>query len=1525
MKRFYKIIYKITRISALIILALIILVPTVAYIVLSLPGVQNDLRQLAEKELTKLLATEITIERVSITPYNRLTLFNVSINDDNDSCAIKIDRLGVGVNLTKFLTSGDYIVNYVELMGLNADIYRDSTSAPINIQSIIDALQPKEKNKPPTLFDVQVNTIVMRNADVSYNILNKENKNGFDVNHLNLNNLHADIRLPRIKNDDFNIDIKRLTATEKSGLQLKNIQGLFHISNKGINVSDFYLALPNSQLELDTITLSYDNWDDLKRNLLTLETNIKTIGDCHVNPADFSAFIPELSEINSAFDIDLDISGSAESLKRFRIGLSSSDYNSNIFIEGNADSITHKDKIHVNISDFTLDCSNNSITKIAQKLPIPNNVKKALSRLNDIELNADGHLYPDDIAFNGNITTDCLGAMNITIDANKSTNKSYRLSGHIYSAKTLNLKRLLDNEKLGPLDFDIDFDVTTDGKKHHNGYINTAIPCFGFNNYVYNEINADLTLCDTAHNARLYINDPNISIAVNADLSDTQSGYHLISDANIVDVRLDSLHLTDKYPGYSLSMDINTDLTGSSITDIDGFINISDIFYFKKGEHYFANENLTIQASSTSFPQSITITSDHFNAEVKGRYDFKSMGNSIKYLAYNIIPSLFSAEEQASIIDNYDIDKNNFSLNINIDSIVPFIAPNIELIDPVTINGIVTDTITLDINAPCIKHKNKLYEFNRLHLTTNNDNKGNLNITTRVPIKRGLLSFDINNRLGQDSLSTQIDWSVLDKEFLNKPDNHNNTPKFYGQAFIDTHIGRDDENNIIANIDINRSELTFNDTIWTVEPSTINVKNKLISVTGFNVHRDNQHIQLSGLASTDEDDYLELKLSDINLDYVFESLAIPNVAFGGNATGIFHASNIFSPTPILTTDDNGLQVDGLSYNHSHMGDALIDSHWDNEKKAVYIYAKIHQPNKCISYVKGHIWPFKECLDFHFDADKINVGFMKPFMIAFTSDVKGYASGKANLFGSFKYIDMTGDIFADEIKLKLDFTNTYYSATDNVHLDSGRIVLNDITLKDINGNTAKLNGWITHECFKRPKFEFNITEAKNLLCYDVPDSTNAIWFGHIIGNGNASVSGVPGLVNITAEVTTAPGSDFTFKLLDTEEAGDYKFITFKDRNEHLKPKLSSEASKENRKKQLRIAQFNPEIPTSSNYKMTITANVTEDAEVKIIMDPAGGDYIKSYGTGTLTLGYEALTNEVTMKGDYNVARGDYHFTLQDIVMKDFKLRESNISFNGDPYAATLDINAVYTVNANLTDLDEAFATDKEVGNTNVAIDAIMKITGDMRKPNTQFSIKAPKMSSDTQTRINSIVNASEDMMSRQIIYLLALNRFYTPDYMNAKTSNNELVSVASSTLSSRLGNMLSQINENITIAPNLRSNTGDFSDLQFDLALSSSLLNNRLRLNGNLGYRDKSLNTNTFIGDFDVEYLLNRSGNFRLKAYNRYNDRNFYIKTATTTQGVGIVLKRDFDNIFSFLKPLFRKKENNDTIQTTHPDSIPPAK
>ena len=75
-----------------------------------------------------------------------------------------------------------------------------------------------------------------------------------------------------------------------------------------------------------------------------------------------------------------------------------------------------------------------------------------------------------------------------------------------------------------------------------------------------------------------------------------------------------------------------------------------------------------------------------------------------------------------------------------------------------------------------------------------------------------------------------------------------------------------------------------------------------------------------------------------------------------------------------------------------------------------------------------------------------------------------------------------------------------------------------------------------------------------------------------------------------------------------------------------------------------------------------------------------------------------------------------------------------------------------------------------------------------------------------------------------------------------------------------------------------------------------MLNNRLLINGQFGYRDNATQTTTsFIGDFDIQYLLNPNGNLALKVYNQTNDR-YFTRSSLNTQGVGLIMKKDFNGI-----------------------------
>ena len=176
-------------------------------------------------------------------------------------------------------------------------------------------------------------------------------------------------------------------------------------------------------------------------------------------------------------------------------------------------------------------------------------------------------------------------------------------------------------------------------------------------------------------------------------------------------------------------------------------------------------------------------------------------------------------------------------------------------------------------------------------------------------------------------------------------------------------------------------------------------------------------------------------------------------------------------------------------------------------------------------------------------------------------------------------------------------------------------------------------------------------------------------------------------------------------------------------------------------------------------------------------------------------------------------------------------------------------------------------------------------------------------------------STEDMINRQIVYLLLLSKFYTPNYALTDQKTSDFAAVASATLSTQLSNILSQLDDRWQVGTNIRTSDTGFSNTEVELILSSRLLNDRVLFNGNFGYRDNAMTQqDAFIGDVDIEVLLNRIGTWRLKAYNHYNEKYYYVgsggsSNGVQTQGVGIMYKRDFDH----LRELFTRPKKKSTI------------
>ena len=1448
--------YRIIRTILVSLLSLTVGMPVLIYLSLWLSPTRERLRSEAEQQLSALIGAEVTIRDLNIEPFTRLRLERASVLTAPGDTALTLRELGAGFSLRDLLVRRRFVITDVELMEPELRLRRDSVGAALNVAPILEMLKG-DGTKPPTRFNLAVNTVIIRGGTVCYDVDKCEHQEEgmLDPNHLKILGLNADINAPRISSDSISVRLRRLQFHERSGIVLTRLSGDVVYTPERLTVDNLTLRMPQSCLEFSDIDLALTGermgFIDLRRG-------------SSISAADLEPVLP----FNAALLDDPVMLGGRIELFRDSIQLSRLDVRVGDMLSVSG----HGNKHEQMISQFALASTSSEVERIASAFTrLSPQAAGILSRLGSFSVSGSASRVGNEIVkLNATLESATVG----DLDVNGVLRKQ-RLSG-IARSGGMDLDVLFPGKELGYAAFETEFDL---GRRA--GRAEASVGSVEWRGHRYNNINADIEYSGRSYQADVEVADSvlALTLSASADLTPGEMAASLVVD--VERLRPDVMRLWTKHPGFAFSGNFLAEFSVPEFTRPSGFLRADNLKFAnaETGEEY-VERPLRLQSDFESSLNRIELCSGPLDLAVNGFIDIKTIPAAAKKIAAAAFPQLFffdnAPESPAST--------NDFRLSATVHEQSPLfdlISLPVRPLFDVDINGGMiesADSAWLTVKMPYLQQGKKLVRDTELNVFAGA--RGLVSAQTEMDNKHGRpMNFRLLSEFEGGTAHTRMDWNVVSDR------------RFDGAIGMDIKplpSGGD--------VLIHESEMVFNDAVWTVKPAYAGVRSGSVVVGNLVVEGPGQQAVIRGVASADSVDVLSVSLDNIDLDYLFETLSLgPSITFGGTATGTVTGRSLLSPEAILLTDD--LFVRDFSYNHCRFGNAEIRADWDPADRGINIHADVDGGPESSAVVDGVIYPLSQHLDFRFDAHRLPAGFLRPFMASWADDVGGFASGKARLFGSFALVDLEGDLKADDFSLKVGYTGVTYHATDSVHIRPGRIELNGITVSDSRGHTARLDGYLSHDHFIESVFDFRVSDARSIQVIDLPPGPDEIWYGSVFGNGLVSITGRTGKVAISADMQTASGSDFTFALTSAEQAAEYDFLTFRSAAglsaaDSLELALKTRLKANRRMEEvMRRKEMLADMPASFDIK--IRMDVTPGARINLLMDPVAGDKITAFGSGHLDLNYESANDDLRLYGDYLINRGDYNFTLQDIIIKNFSIREGSVvAFHGDPLDASLNVSAAYQLNANLSDLDDSFLHDKEVQRTNVPVQAVLNLGGDLQNPEISFDLDFPTLTPDVKRKVRSIVSTDE-MMNRQIIYLLALNRFYTPDYMAGATKGNELASLASGTISSQLSNILGQLSDKFSVAPSVRSDAGDFSDIEVDVALSSTLLNNRLLLNGNFGYRDKTLNNNQFIGDFDIEYLLNRTGNWRLKAYNHFNDRNLYVKTALTTQGLGIVFKHDW--------------------------------
>ncbi|WP_455674702.1 translocation/assembly module TamB domain-containing protein [Phocaeicola sp.] len=1465
-------------------------------VLLNIPYVQGKLSVFVAKELKTVLNTEVSVGRIDMGLLNRIIVEDVLLHDRRGEEMLRVARLSAKFEILPLLKK-KITISSVQLFGFNVSLNRPSPGGVPNFQFVLDALASKDTVKTETNLDLRINSVLIRRGRVTYDVLSEPETPGkFNAAHLAVKNLAATVSLKALRNDSLNATIRRVSFDEQCGFSLEKFSMRVRANNNHLDINNFAVVLPNSTLNIDSLSVAYDSLPELPK--LTENVIYKGKLNASLVLKDIAPLIPVFSRFEDPLSLYMDFSGKGKSIEcpLFRL----TDHSS-IMVTGET-AVTNWDAgkdmyIYGKLKNVNLNREgiDGLMTNLTGQVP------PILRNLDYLRFNGEAAGYLRNLTLTGLFRT---GTGTVKADLMMSIDEQ---QGRTYSGSVastdLNLGKLLNNEKkFGMADFNLELKGFNYKGHYPESYIKGIVSSIEYSRYQYENITLDGVYKDGGFNGKLAMDDENGSVQIDGNFNVARSVPAFNLKTVIKDFRPNDLHLTEGYEDTGISLNLTADFTGNSIDDMNGRISLDSLrLDAPNGKDYFLN-NLTITSGQIDGAKELRIQSSFMNAVICGDYSYNTIPASILQTVQRYIPSLLTLK------DNMPVPHNNFNFDIRIENTEFFTKLfhiPLELNLPASLKGYFNDReekLRVEGHFPEFKYNGTHYDSGVL-LCENPSDQFKCSFRTGMLMNSGaMVNLTLDALAKNDHLETTINWG-------------NNTNVTYGGKFaaVTRFYKTEGKHPILqADIDIHPTKVVLNDTIWNIHPSHIAVDSGRVYVDKFLFEHKDQHLLIDGKLTQRQEDSCRIDLKNINLEYVLDIVHFDDVEFGGLITGIVDLKGVMKD-PVMETR---LNVHNFALNRTLLGEADITGVWDQELGGVHLDAKIAEKGISATHVTGYVSPKLKGLDLMIDADSTNIGLIQPFVEGIFSNIKGRVNGFVRLYGDFKHLDLEGEVRAN-IDAKIDVLNTSFRIkNDSVHIASGELAFNDVHVYDHEGNSGVVNGYLHHTKLKNLMYHFNI-QGNNLLMYDTREPGEMPFYGKVYGTGSVVLDGGNNAMTVDASLTTAQNTSFTYITGITTEATSNQFITFVDRT----PKRIHDNVETNLYHHSNVTKEEEEEGPPMDLRINMLIEATPNATMKVIMDPVSGDNITATGSGNLQVNF-FNKGDFQMFGNYIINQGMYKLSMQEVIRKDFTLNSGGtVTFTGDPYQANLDVQAVYTVNsASLSDL--GVDTSLSQGQSTVKVNCLMNLTGSLANPDIKFDLELPTVKEEDRELVRSITS-TEEQMNTQIIYLLGIGKFYTYDYAGNDQSSNATSSLAFSTLSGQLNNMLSQWmdNKNWNIGANLSTGEKGWTDVEAEAILSGRLLNNRLVINGNFGYKDNALANTNFVGDFEAIWLLTKNGDFRLRGYNQTNDR-YFTKSTLTTQGIGIMYKKDFDkwnDLFRwFLWKKAHKKEEKKTAAPSSP-------
>lgn len=1437
---------------------------TAIIILLHIPSIQTYIGGCVADALCDKFGTKVKVGRVDLGFINRLILDDSYMQDKNGEQMLRVSRISVKINLLA-LANGQIEITSAQFFGLHANLYKATPEAKPNFQFVVDALASKDSTKQKTPLDLQINSLIIRNGEISYRVLSRPSRPGkFSADDINARNISAHIIINRITDDSLNVKVKRIAFDERCGFKLKSLSLSAIACRTKTKIENFKLELPASLIQIPSLQASYRMKNgQIEMPTLQFDGSIKAP---YISPSDLAVFVPTLTRLNMRPALDIQFNGTGSSLTVNKISINTTDGSLQLVANGGVKNYPANPSWYTNIDQ--LKAGQQAISNI-YAVATGKNVPNIIERLGNVQIT--GYVGGDkkNIASEGKLNT---SPGNLTLAFDKRGDK---ITAHMETVR-FNIGSLVNDNKLGH----ISANLNVHGSSKDNFAAQGRVYDFDYNGYKYRSLNLNATYRNKRLEGKANIDDPNVQLTAIGTFVNNGAKPNLQLKANIAHFEPNTLRLTDKWQQTAFAANIACDIKGSDINNADGSIELHD-FAMRGPETEYNINNVSVKTGYNNGNHFLDIDSDFGTININGHFSYNTIVRSVLNMVAAKLPTI------PGLTHKPQREFNDFTLNASLNStewMNRLLGIPLEIHRPLNISGEIDDKnekINLWCDVPSFTFNGNRFSDAFVNVESPSDTlKADIRIK-KLADRGKYMALHLNAGASDNHLNTSLSFSNNERHPLK------------GIINSSTVFAKDEEGVSTAYIDVLPSRATIGDTTWHVAPSSIIYSKNKLQVNSFSVSHDNQMLAINGTATKSENDSLLVTLNDIDVSYVLNLVNFHSVDFLGMASGEARIAGAFSEKPLLSAD---VIVKDFKFETGRMGTLYANVGYNHEEGNIEINAVAKDEDNRWTDINGYVSPKHNYIDLAIDAHRTRAEFMESFCGSFMDNVNADINGNVNVVGPLNNINLVGKAVVDGSVRLSALNTTYWMRGDSVTFVPDEIKFKGDTLYDRNGNIGIMTGSIYHKHLTNLSYALKV-KAKNLLAYDTHSFGDNTFYGTAYVTGDCDIKGKSGEVVIDIDAVPEKNSILVYNAADQSSIGSTDFITWKDNNVEETDSTDTE--------------HNNKVDISTNIRLNFLINCTPNATLKLIMDEKTGDYITLNGDGVLRASY-FNKGSFDIYGNYIVDHGVYKLTIQNIIKKDFTFQKGgSISFGGDPYNAALNLKALYVLNSvSLADLN----IGRSFSNNNVRVNCLMNITGNPNSPKVDFDLDMPNMSNDIKQMVYSLLNAEEEK-NQQVLYLLAVGRFMAQNNNNNATGETPqysqtslaMQSFLSGTISQQLNSVLSNVinSSNWNFGANISTGTEGFNNAEYEGMLSGSLLNNRLLFNGQFGYRDNANATTSFIGDFDIKYLLFPNGNLAINVYNKTNDR-YFTRNSLNTQGLGVIMKKDFTRISDLF--FWRKKE-----------------